>query len=60
MEMVGCRPVEMWRWWGRRVGEGRLEECVKDDMEVLGLHPEWAMFRDVRRGFISGQTSNPS
>ena len=20
-------------------------ECVKDDMKVLGLHPEWAVFR---------------
>ena len=22
-------------------------ECVKDDMKVLGLHPEWAVFRDM-------------
>ena len=35
-------------------------ECVKDDMKVLGLHPEWAVFRDMWRGFISGRTSNPS
>ena len=35
-------------------------ECVKDDMKVLGLHPEWAVFRDMWRGFISGGTSNPS
>ena len=24
------------------------------------LHPEWAVFRDMWRGFISGGTSNPS
>ena len=28
--------------------EGRTwYECVKDDMRVLGLHPEWAVFRDM-------------
>ena len=27
-------------------------ECVKDDMEVLGLLPEWAVFKDVWRDFI--------
>ena len=32
-------------------------ECVKDDMKVLGLHPEWTVFRDMWRGFISGKTS---
>ena len=26
---------------GRKIGC----ECVKDDMKVLGLHPEWAVFR---------------
>ena len=28
------------------------KECVDDDMKVLGLHPEWAVFRDVWRDFI--------
>ena len=55
-----CRNVVVAgvRW----VGKGRTtwRECVKDDMKVLGLHPEWAVFRDVWRGLISGQTSNPS
>ena len=43
-------------------GRGRKTwyECVKDDIKVLGLHPEWAVFRDMWRGFISGGTSNPS
>ena len=37
--MIGCLPVEMWKWWERRVGTGagRLGECVKNDMEELGL-----------------------
>ena len=25
------------------------KECVDDDMKVLGLHLEWAVFRDVLR-----------
>ena len=28
--------------------------------KVLGLHPEWAVFRDMWRAFISGRMSNPS
>ena len=59
--MIGCRPVEMWWWRGEIAGRGRKtwRECVKDDMVELGLHPEWAVFRDMWRGFISGKTSNP-
>ena len=46
----------------RCAGRGRKTwyECVKDDMKALSLHPEWAVFRDMWRGFISGGTSNPS
>ena len=46
----------------RCVGRGKKtwRECVKDDTDELGLRPEWAVFRDVWRGLISGQTSNPS
>ena len=45
-----------------RVEGGRLgmNECVKNDMVELGLHPEWAEFRNMWRDFISGRTSNPS
>jgi hypothetical protein len=45
----------------RCAGRGRKTwyKCVKDDMKALGLHPEWAVFRDMWRSFISG-TSNPS
>ena len=46
----------------RCAGRGRKTwyECVKEDMKVLGLHAEWAVFRDMWRGFISGGMSNPS
>ena len=30
---------------------------MDDDMKVLGLHPEWAVFRDVRRDFIWANVS---
>ena len=48
----------------RSVGRDRKtwRECVKEDTDELGLHPEWAVW-DVWRGLISGQswqTSNPS
>ena len=29
---------------------------MKKDMKVLGVHAEWAVFRDMWRGFISGGT----
>ena len=45
-------------------GQGRSrktwEQCVKDDMKLLSLHSEWAIFRDVWRDLIWGQMSNPS
>ena len=44
--MIGYRKKKTWK------------ECVDNDMEVLGLHPEWAVFRDMWRDFI-GQASNP-
>ena len=43
-----------------RVGAGRLGECVKDNVDELGLCPEWVMCRDMWRGFISGKTCNSS
>ena len=45
MEIIRRRPVEMWRWWERCVGSDRKtgRECVKDDMDELGLHPEWVI-----------------
>ena len=46
----------------RCVGRGRKTwyECVKDDMTVFGLHPEWAVFRDMWKSFISRGMSNLS
>ena len=42
-----------------RVGAGRLgRECVKDDMDELGLHSKWVVFRDIWRDIILGKTSN--
>ena len=45
----------------RCAGRGRKtwRECVKDDMDELGLHSEW-VFRDMWRSLISGKTSDPS
>ena len=31
-------------------------KCVKDDMDKLGLDPEWARFEDMWRGLISGKS----
>ena len=56
-----CRKVKVAgaRCKGRK--RKTWKECVDNDMKVLlGLHPEWAVFRDMWRGFISGRTSNPS
>ena len=41
----------------RSVGRGRKKwrDCVRDDMVELGLHPEWAVFRDMWRDLISGK-----
>ena len=44
--LTACRNVvEAWvRCVGRRMTWG---ECVKDEMKLLGLQPEWAIFKDV-------------
>ena len=42
--------------WARVRCRGRSrktwKECVNDDMKVLGLQPEWAIFRDMWMDFI--------
>ena len=47
-----CRRVEVagarCKGWKRKT----WTECVDDDMEVMGLHPEWAIFRVSWRNFI--------
>ena len=39
-------------------GRGRKtwRKRVNDDMKLLGLQPEWAVFRDMQGGFILRQT----
>ena len=46
----------------RCAGRGRKtwRECVKDDMDELGLHSEWVVFRDMWRASYRGEMSNPS
>ena len=46
----------------RCAGRGRKtwRECARDDMEELGLHPEWVVFRDMWRDLVSGKTSDTS
>ena len=43
-EMAGarCKEREKKTW----------KECVDEDMKVLGLHPEWVVFRNMWRDFI--------
>ena len=45
--VLACRNVEEVAG-ARCMGRNRktLRECVKDDMEVLGFQPEWAIFID--------------
>ena len=43
---------------GSRQDRKTWEQCVRDDMKLLGLHSEWAIFRDMWRDL--GQMSNPS
>ena len=52
MEMIGCRPVVV--AGVRCAGRGRKtwREFVKDDMDELGLHSEWVVFRDVEKPHI--------
>ena len=56
-----CRNME---WAGVKcIDRGRKTrgECVKDDMELFALQPEWAIFRDMWwRDLILGNMSNPS
>ena len=42
------------------MGRKTWRECVKDDIDELGLHSEWVVFRDMWRSLISGKTSDPS
>ena len=45
VRLIGCHPVE--NGGGGSVRKN-WRECVMKDMELLGLVPEWAKFRNVR------------
>ena len=45
---------------GRGRSKKTWEQCVRDDMKLLGLHLEWAVFRDMWRDLIWGKRLNPS
>ena len=53
-----CRNVEVVGEKSKGRGRKTWRECVKDNINELGLHPEWVVFRDMWIGFISGQMSN--
>ena len=40
---------------GRGGSRKTWEQCVRDDMKLLGLHPEWAVFMDMWRDLIWGK-----
>ena len=42
---------------GKGSGRSRKtwEQCVRDDMKLLGLHSEWAIFKDMWRDLIWGK-----
>ena len=50
-----CRRLVVEGARGQGRGRKTWEQCVKDDMELLGLHSEWAIFRDVWRELIWGK-----
>ena len=44
-----CRGLVVEGTRGRGRSRKTWEHCVRDDMKLLGLHPEWAVFRDMWR-----------
>ena len=55
--MIGCLLAEGWWWRGEGQGRSRKmwEQCVRDDMKLLGLHSEWAIFKDMWRDLNWGK-----
>ena len=37
------------------MGRKTWKQCVRDDMKLLGLHSEWAIFMDIQRNLIWGK-----
>ena len=50
-----CRGLVVEGTRGRGRCRKTWEQCVRDDMKLLGLHPEWAVFRDMWRDLIWGK-----
>ena len=40
---------------GRGRSRKTWEQCVRDDMKLLGLNSEWAIFKDMWRDLIRGK-----
>ena len=53
--MSACRGLVVEGTRGRGRSRKTWEQCVRDDMKLLGLHPEWAVFRDMWRDLIWGK-----
>ena len=50
-----CRGLVVEGTRGRGRSRKTWEQCVRDDMKLLGLHSEWAIFRDMWRDLIWGK-----
>ena len=50
-----CRRLVVEGTRGRGRSRKTWEQCVRDDMKLLGLNPEWAIFRDMWRDLIWGK-----
>ena len=50
-----CRGLVVEGARGRGRSRKTWEQCVRDDMKLLGLHPEWAIFKDMWRDLIWGE-----
>ena len=54
--MIGCCLAEIWRWRDEMCGQGQEDlETVSDDMKLLSLHPERAIFSDKWKDLIWGK-----
>ena len=50
-----CRRLVVKGARGRSRSRKTWEQCVRDDMKLLGLHSEWAIFLDMWRDLIWGK-----
>ena len=50
---VSCRYMEVIGM--KSVGRDIWEECMKDDMKLVGLQPQWAIFSNFWRDLMLGK-----